>query len=85
MPLSLISIFQFITPDAFKNFFALIGTNGQGIGTSSFAEWVKDVSNSVVQETNPSLDDDINKMYDRLEESKILTRKLKNQVINNDF
>lgn len=25
--------------------FALIGENGQGIGTSSFADWVKNVSN----------------------------------------
>lgn len=30
--------------DIFKRMFALIGENGQGIGTSSFGHWVKNVS-----------------------------------------
>lgn len=29
--------------DIFKRMFALIGENGQGIGTSSFGHWVKNV------------------------------------------
>ncbi|KAI5626812.1 SET and MYND domain-containing protein 5 [Silurus asotus] len=31
---------QWFTPDGFRSLFALIGTNGQGIGTSSLSQWV---------------------------------------------
>lgn len=36
--------FQFLTPEGFRSLFALIGRNGQGIGTSSFSVWVSRVS-----------------------------------------
>uniref|UniRef100_A0A4X2JR57 SMYD family member 5 n=1 Tax=Vombatus ursinus TaxID=29139 RepID=A0A4X2JR57_VOMUR len=32
--------FQWFTPDGFRSLFALVGTNGQGIGTSSLSQWV---------------------------------------------
>lgn len=36
---------QFLSVEGFTRIFSLIGTNSQGIGTSSFAGWVKNVSN----------------------------------------
>ncbi|XP_078053469.1 SET and MYND domain containing, class 5 [Augochlora pura] len=35
---------NWFTPNGFRNLLALIGTNGQGIGTSAFSVWVKNVS-----------------------------------------
>ncbi|XP_017886308.1 SET and MYND domain-containing protein 5 [Ceratina calcarata] len=35
---------QWFTPEGFKSLWALVGTNGQGIGTSAFSRWVKNVS-----------------------------------------
>merc|ERR1719300_606355 len=32
---------QWFTPEGFRSLFALIGTNGQGIGSSSISNWVK--------------------------------------------
>ena len=37
----------FLTPDGFISLFALVGRNGQGIGTSSFATWSKRVEKDV--------------------------------------
>ncbi|XP_078530609.1 protein-lysine N-trimethyltransferase SMYD5 [Lissotriton helveticus] len=31
---------RWFTPEGFKSLFALVGTNGQGIGTSSLSQWV---------------------------------------------
>uniref|UniRef100_A0AAR2J8G5 Protein-lysine N-trimethyltransferase SMYD5 n=1 Tax=Pygocentrus nattereri TaxID=42514 RepID=A0AAR2J8G5_PYGNA len=31
---------QWFTPEGFRSLFALVGTNGQGIGTSSLSQWV---------------------------------------------
>ncbi|XP_018584336.1 protein-lysine N-trimethyltransferase SMYD5 isoform X2 [Scleropages formosus] len=31
---------QWFSPDGFRSLFALVGTNGQGIGTSSLSQWV---------------------------------------------
>ena len=32
--------FQWLCPDGFRSFVALVGTNGQGIGTSPLSRWV---------------------------------------------
>ncbi|KTF82032.1 hypothetical protein cypCar_00032288 [Cyprinus carpio] len=32
--------FQWFTPEGFRSLFSLVGTNGQGIGTSSLSQWV---------------------------------------------
>uniref|UniRef100_A0A803WC29 SMYD family member 5 n=1 Tax=Ficedula albicollis TaxID=59894 RepID=A0A803WC29_FICAL len=32
--------FKWFTPEGFRSLFALVGTNGQGIGTSSLSQWV---------------------------------------------
>ncbi|XP_062903248.1 histone-lysine N-trimethyltransferase SMYD5 [Mobula hypostoma] len=34
------SLSQWFSPDGFRSLFALVGTNGQGIGTSSLSQWV---------------------------------------------
>uniref|UniRef100_A0A8C1DUW0 SMYD family member 5 n=1 Tax=Cyprinus carpio carpio TaxID=630221 RepID=A0A8C1DUW0_CYPCA len=34
------SLSQWFTPDGFRSLFSLVGTNGQGIGTSSLSQWV---------------------------------------------
>ncbi|CAM9461953.1 unnamed protein product [Lampetra planeri] len=34
------SLAQWFSPEGFRSLFALVGTNGQGIGTSSLSQWV---------------------------------------------
>ncbi len=60
---------QFLTPQAFKTFFAIIGTNGQGIGTSPFAEWVKNVSDLKLSEDERiAVESLIDDLYQKLDE-----------------
>ncbi|XP_063381431.1 histone-lysine N-trimethyltransferase SMYD5 [Cydia fagiglandana] len=60
---------EFLTPDGFCSLMALVGTNGQGIGTSPLAMWV----NSVVELTlsddeRRQLDLFLTRMYDKVQE-----------------
>lgn len=58
------SQFQFQNPDTFKRLFALIGENGQGIGTSAFADWVKNATALDLPPAQKSaLDDFIDQCY----------------------
>lgn len=63
---------KYLEFDGFVSLFALIGTNSQGIGTSSFAAWVSAVSDldleSDAQKTE--LDEFIDFAYNTLDESK---------------
>lgn len=60
---------QFHSIDVFKRLFALIGENGQGIGTSSFADWVKNVSNlDLPTDEKLAADELIDSCYAQLEE-----------------
>lgn len=53
----------------FRSMLALIGTNGQGIGTSSFADWVRRVSELDLAETQrESVDLLIDNLYNKLDE-----------------
>lgn len=53
---------------------ALIGTNSQGIATSSLAEWVKVVTElSMPEETKKELDTYIDEMYNKVSECKFNT------------
>jgi len=55
---------QWLTPEGFQSLFALIGTNGQGIGTSSFSVWVNNCEElSLNEEDKKTLDDLIDKIY----------------------
>lgn len=60
---------QFRSADAFKRLFALIGENGQGIGTSSFADWVKNVCALEISPDQKNVADDlIDNCYAQLDE-----------------
>lgn len=51
--------------------FALIGENGQGIGTSSFADWVKRVANLTLKPDEKfAVDELIDDCYAQLDEGK---------------
>lgn len=58
-----------MTPQAFKTFFAIIGTNGQGVGTSPFADWVKNVAElKLSDDERVSVDTMIDDLYERLDD-----------------
>ena len=60
---------RYLTLDGFTQLFALIGTNSQGIGTSSFAEWVKNVTelDSLEEKQKTEVDELIDTFYAALE------------------
>ncbi|XP_049279125.1 histone-lysine N-trimethyltransferase SMYD5 [Anopheles funestus] len=60
---------QWLTPDGFKSLIALVGTNGQGIGTSSFGDWVKNVAacNMDDKERQP-VDELIDELYSKMDD-----------------
>ncbi|KAG7200495.1 hypothetical protein KM043_001061 [Ampulex compressa] len=60
---------QWFTPDGFRDLLALIGTNGQGIGTSAFARWVKNVSSlELLRDERIQVDKLIDRIYDDMDE-----------------
>lgn len=64
---------QFKSVDIFKRLFALIGENGQGIGTSSFADWVQNVSKlELPVDEKLAAEELIDSCYAQLEEGKQL-------------
>lgn len=59
---------HWFTEDGFKSLLALIGTNGQGVGTSAISVWVKNSSNLPLSvEDKASHDKFIDKLYEDLE------------------
>ncbi|XP_043265887.1 SET and MYND domain-containing protein 5 [Colletes gigas] len=61
---------DWFTPQGFRSLLALIGTNGQGIGTSSFARWVKNVSAlELPRGERIRVDKLIDHIYDEMEEA----------------
>ncbi|KAK9881916.1 hypothetical protein WA026_018110 [Henosepilachna vigintioctopunctata] len=62
-------IHQFLTEDGFKSLLALIGTNGQGVGTSAISQWVSNTSKLPLTDAErDSLDKFIDKLYDGMYE-----------------
>ncbi|KAM3958451.1 SET and MYND domain containing, class 5 [Aphomia sociella] len=60
---------EFLTPDGFCSLMALIGTNGQGIGTSPLAMWVNNVLElTMSDDERQQLDLFIDKLYQYVEE-----------------
>lgn len=60
---------QWLTLSGFRSLLALIGTNGQGIGTSSFADWVRNVSElDLPDPQRESVDVLIDNLYNKLDE-----------------
>ncbi|XP_023722899.2 SET and MYND domain-containing protein 5 [Cryptotermes secundus] len=63
------SVQQWLSPDGFQSLMALVGTNGQGVGTSPFSEWVKKVSElELAADEKQQLDSFIDKLYEDLNE-----------------
>lgn len=62
---------KYITLDGLTQIFAMIGTNSQGIGTSSFAGWVKNVSDNdaITDKQRVEIDAMIDSYYVTLEET----------------
>ena len=64
---------QWFTPEGFKSLLALVGTNGQGIGTSAFSRWVKNVfALELPRDERIQIDKLIERIYDDMEEGKLL-------------
>ncbi|CAK1585579.1 unnamed protein product [Parnassius mnemosyne] len=60
---------QFLTPEGFCSLMALVGTNGQGIGTSPLALWVNSVLEiTMSDDERQQLDLFIDKLYQYVEE-----------------
>lgn len=60
---------QWLSLSGFRSLLALIGTNGQGIGTSSFADWVRNVSELELPDSRrEALDKMIDNLYNKLDE-----------------
>lgn len=61
---------MWLTPDGFKRLFILIGTNGQGIGTTSVGEWAKRVGNldSLSEEDKKNLEQAIDDLYMKMDD-----------------
>ncbi|XP_032674612.1 SET and MYND domain-containing protein 5 [Odontomachus brunneus] len=60
---------HWFTPDGFRSLLALVGTNAQGIGTSAFSRWVKNVSAlDLHKDQRIYIDKLIDRIYDDMEE-----------------
>jgi hypothetical protein len=61
---------HWLTPDGFYSLVAMVGTNGQGVGSSPLAEWSKRAGqlDNIPEEEKVELDAFIDKLYDDLEE-----------------
>lgn len=59
---------QFLSLDAFYNLLALIGTNGQGVGTSAVSQWVTNANDlNLSEEQKEELSQFIEKLYEDME------------------
>lgn len=62
---------EWLTPQAFRTLFALVGTNGQGLGTSPWAVWVRRATEKALggpEDERLALDGLIDAVYERLDE-----------------
>ncbi|XP_068087175.1 histone-lysine N-trimethyltransferase SMYD5 isoform X2 [Anabrus simplex] len=63
------SVNHWLTPEGFRSLVALVGTNGQGVGTSPLSQWVKHTSDLMISsEERQELDSFIDKLYEDLDE-----------------
>lgn len=62
---------KYLTKEGLTQIFAMIGTNSQGIGTSSFAGWVKNASEleTLSEQQLKEVDELINTLYTALDET----------------
>ncbi|CAH0391452.1 unnamed protein product [Bemisia tabaci] len=60
---------QWLSPEGFLSLLSLIATNGQGVGSTAFGQWVKNVSNiQVAPEEKASIDNLIQLSYAQMDE-----------------
>ncbi|GFY08260.1 SET and MYND domain-containing protein 5 [Trichonephila clavipes] len=61
-------LLQWFTADGFRSLIALVGTNGQGIGTSAFGVWVKNCDSlDLSPEEQDKLNIFIRSLYEQIE------------------
>lgn len=59
---------QFLTPDGFQSLLALLGTNGQGVGSSAISQWVSKTSELDLNDSERNvLDKFIDQLYEELD------------------
>jgi len=63
-----IKYFQWLTPSGFKSLLALIGTNGQGVGTSAFQQWSNNCKKYLPQYEKASFENFVDNTYIYMEE-----------------
>ena len=74
---------QWLTPEGFRSLIALVGTNGQGVGTSAISVWVRNCTNlELPDEESEKLDQVINQLYDDLEKGTAHTLSRRDVVKN---
>ncbi|XP_046823787.1 histone-lysine N-trimethyltransferase SMYD5 isoform X1 [Vespa velutina] len=60
---------NWFTPEGFRSLLALVGTNGQGIGTNAFAQWVGNVNVlKLPKDEKIHINKFINRLYDDMKE-----------------
>lgn len=61
---------HWLTPDGFKTLFVLIGTNGQGIGTTAVGDWAKRVGNleTIGDDDKKKLEQAIDDLYMKIDD-----------------
>lgn len=65
-----VTLGRFLSYDGFVSLIALIGTNSQGIGTSSFANWVKNIGEIEMKEKDrEEIDNLIDSIYTRFNDT----------------
>lgn len=66
-----IKLFQWLTPEGFRSLVALVGTNGQGIGTSPLSRWVRNCDSlEMTTGEREKLDHLVEDIYEQLEKGK---------------
>lgn len=64
---------QWMSPEGFLSLIAMVGTNGQGVGSSALAEWAKNAGElELPQEEKDSLEEFIDNLYSNLEDGKLI-------------
>ena len=62
------SVKWFLTPEGFDSLLALVGRNGQGVGTSPLSQWVKRVEHlQVSSDEKRQLDKLIDQVYEEID------------------
>lgn len=61
-----------MTPSGFKSLLALIGTNGQGVGTSVFQQWSNNCKKNLPPDQMELFEQFVDNAYDAMEQGCVL-------------